>query len=113
MHGYRLTRLATHRHAAKVLQRACESCIEGFLDEDERFSNYVMMTFDDESDASQQLPRERLLKALTAVYDLIAAVLPPAGRRLVTRCVPRPGFRRLDAYATRGLRSVAAASLQL
>ncbi len=45
------------------------------------------MTYDDESDkSSERLPRERLLKALTGVYDLIAAVLPPAGRRLITRC---------------------------
>ena len=60
--------------------------MESFLDEDERFQNFVMMTFDDESDTSQQLPRDRLLKSLVAVYDLIAAVLPPAGRRLITRC---------------------------
>jgi hypothetical protein len=50
-----------------------------------------MMTYDDESDkSSERLPRERLLKALTGVYDLIAAVLPPAGRRLITRCAHLP-----------------------
>ena len=72
--------------AARALQRAVESSVESWLDEDERFQNFVMMTFDDFADDGQQLSKERLLKALVAVFDLIAAVLPPAGRRLVTRC---------------------------
>ena len=78
------------------------------LDNNERFQQFVMISFDDEADANQQLPRERCLKALVAVYELIAAgasrcsqaanlpnstadtslpcpVLPPAGRRLITR----------------------------
>ena len=76
--------------------------MEGYLDEDERFQNFVMLTFDDEADAQQQLPKERLLKALVAVYELIAAVLPPAGRRLVTRCArcnTARGVRRWRARA--------------
>ena len=43
------------------------------LDNNERFQQFVMISFDDEADANQQLPRERCLKALVAVYELIAA----------------------------------------
>ncbi len=46
------------------------------LDNNERFQQFVMLSFDDEADASQRLPRERCLKALVAVYDLIAAGAP-------------------------------------
>ena len=60
--------------------------METFLDDDERFRGWVTESFDDAADpVSQQLPREKLLKALTSVYDSTATVLPPAGRRLVTR----------------------------
>ena len=46
---------------------------EELLDNNERFQQFVMCSFDDEADANQQLPRERCLKALVAVYELIAA----------------------------------------
>jgi len=67
---------------------------EEILDNNERFQSFVMMSFDDEADSQQRLPRERCLQALVAVYDLIAAVLPPPGCRLVTRCGAASGTPR-------------------
>jgi len=61
------------------------SAVDDFLDSNDRFTTFVMMSFDDEADTSQRLPRERSLTALRCTYDLLAAVLPPAGRRLITR----------------------------
>ena len=75
--------------AASLLQRSVDSAVDTFLDEDERFVHLVMISFDDDADASQQLPASRVLKALVSVYELVAATLPPAGRRLVMRCDAR------------------------
>lgn len=75
--------------AASALHRSLDSAVEAFLDEDERFVHLVMISFDDDADASQQLPAARVLKALVSVYELVAATLPPAGRRLVMRCARR------------------------
>ena len=71
--------------AASVLQRSVDGAVESFLDEDERFVHLVMISFDDDADAQQQLPAGRVLKALVGVYELVAATLPPAGRRLIMR----------------------------
>jgi len=57
----------------------------------------VMMSFDDMADVSgggQLLPSARVLKALVSVYDFVAAVLPPAGRRLVMRCARAASVQR-------------------
>jgi len=80
--------------AASVLQRSVDGAVESFLDEDERFVHLVMISFDDDADAQQQLPAGRVLKALVGVYELVAATLPPAGRRLVMRCACACGMRR-------------------
>jgi hypothetical protein len=74
---------------------------EELLDNNERFQNFVMISFDDEADANQQLPRERCLKALVAVYELIAA----GASRLVaavtladTPLLPSPSARRATPH---------------
>jgi len=64
------------------------SLVDEVLDENERFQSFIMISYDNEAvlvDAQQRLPLERCLKALVGVYELLAAVLPPAGRRIVTR----------------------------
>lgn len=61
------------------------AAVDDFLDGNDRFTTFVMMSFDDEADVSQRLPRERCLAALRCTYDLLAAVLPAAGRRIITR----------------------------